>query len=69
MIREHLLLSQRVERFEILAERNGQAECLYRGTTIGHKRIVRLEDCVTQRLIIRITDSRERPAIGQLAVY
>ena len=69
VIREHLLLSQRVERFEILAERNGQAECLYRGTTIGHKRIVRLEDCVTQRLIIRITDSRERPAIGQLAVY
>ena len=69
VIREHLPLSQRVERFEIWAEKNGKEECLYRGTTVGNKRIAQLKDCETKALTLRITDSRETPAIEQLAVY
>ena len=69
VIREHLLLSQRIEKFEILAELEGKTECLYRGTTVGNKRIVKLDGCETKRVTLRITDSRERPAIEQLAVY
>ncbi len=69
VIREHLLLSQRVERFEILGDLNGKEECLYRGTTVGNKRIAPLERCETARLVLRITDSREAPAIRQLAVF
>ncbi len=69
VIREHLPLSQRVERFEILAPRDGGMECLFRGTTIGNKRIVPLENCVTETLTLRIADSRETPALEHLAVY
>ncbi len=69
VIREHLLLSQRIETFEILADRDGKTECLYQGTTVGNKRIVKMDACVTKRLTLRITDSREQPTIEQLAVY
>ena len=69
VIREHLPLSQRIERFEILSEQDGEEACLYRGTTVGHKRIVRLDNCETKSITLRITDSREAPAIEQLAFY
>ena len=69
VIREHLPLSQRIEQFEIWADRNGSPECLYRGTTVGNKRIVRLENCLTSSVLLRITDARGTPAIEQLAFY
>ena len=69
MIREHLPLSQRIEQFEIWADRSGSPECLYRGTTVGNKRIVRLENCLTSSVLLRITDARGTPAIEQLAFY
>ena len=69
VIREHLLLSQRIEKFEILADRDGKAECLYHGTTVGNKRIVKLDHCQTSAITLRIMDCREAPAIEQLAFY
>ena len=69
VIREHLLLSQRIEKFEILADRGGKAGCLYHGTTVGNKKIVKLDHCRTSVITFRITDSRETPAIEQLAFY
>lgn len=69
VLREHLPLSQRIERFELWAERDGKAECLFEGTTVGYKRIVRLENCVTAAVLLRVTDARGIPALEQLAFY
>ena len=69
VIREHLPLSQRVEQFELWAERDGKMVPLFQGTTIGNKRIVRLENCRTSSVLLRITDSRGTPAIEHLAFY
>ncbi len=69
VIREHLPLSQRIERFEIWAGRREDARMLYRGTTVGNKKIVPLGDCRTDMITLRITDSRETPAPERLALY
>lgn len=69
VIREHLPLSQRIERFEIFANINGTPELLSRGTTVGNKRIVKTENCETDAILLRILDSRETPAIEQIAIY
>ncbi|MBR6706341.1 MAG: alpha-L-fucosidase [Clostridia bacterium] len=69
VIREHLLLSQRIERFELWAGSGGSSRLLYRGTTVGSKKIVPLEGCRTDMITLRITDSRESPALERLAFY
>lgn len=69
VLQEHLPLSQRVEQFEIRVERNEKDECLYRGTTVGNKRIVKLEDCEANAVTLRITDSRKIPVFEQIAFY
>ena len=69
VLREHLPLSQRIEQFEICSETSGKTTLLYRGTTVGNKRIVPLENCVSDTLILRVTDSRATPALEQLSVY
>ena len=69
VIREHLPLSQRIEKFELSICESGKKERLLRGTTVGNKRIVRLENCCTDRITLRVTDSRGIPSIGQLAFY
>jgi len=69
VIREHLPLSQRIERFELWTETDGKKDCLYRGTTVGSKRIVRLENVMISSVLLRITDARGTPAIEQLAFY
>ena len=69
VIREHLPMSQRIERFEVWAGRREDARMLYRGTTVGNKKIVPLGDCRTDMITLRITDSRETPALERLAFY
>ena len=69
VLKENLLLSQRVERFAIDAETSGGWEQVYTGTVIGHKRIVTLPAVSTAALRIRILDSRCEPALSFMAVY
>ena len=69
VIREHLPLSQRIERFELWTERGGEEICLFSGTTVGYKRIVSLAGCRTDSILLRITDARGTPALEQVGFY
>ncbi len=69
VIREHLPLSQRIERFELWARKRGRMSLLYQGTTVGNKRIISLDNCRTSHFLFRVTDARGMPAIEQLAFY
>ena len=69
VIKENILLSQRIESFALDVYDNGHFREIYRGTTVGYKRIVPLKGTVTDRLRIRITDSREAPALSFIGIY
>ena len=45
------------------------ASVLAKGTTIGHKRILKIEPVETDRIRINITSSRACPLISSVAVY
>ena len=69
VIKENILKSQRVESFAVDISENGCFREVFRGTTIGYKRIVPLNGIATDTLRIRITDSRVVPVISFIGVY
>lgn len=63
---EDITQSQRVEAFAVY---DGGGTEIYSGTVIGYKKIVPLENCVTDRLTIRILSSRMEPRLKFTGVY
>jgi alpha-L-fucosidase len=68
-LREYLPLGQRVERFAVDVEREGAWHEIGRGTSIGNRRLLRVDTCTTIRVRIRITESPVCPAISKLGLY
>lgn len=67
VLQEDIRDSQRVERFHIS---DGDGRVLYRGTTVGYKKIVRLAEPVrTTTLHIYIDDARVYPGLSFIGVY
>ncbi|MGN0506198.1 MAG: alpha-L-fucosidase [Lachnospiraceae bacterium] len=69
VLKENILLGQRIERFSIEAEQDGSYTEVYRGTVIGYKRIVPFSKLCTKKIRIRITDSRTEPTLSFLGIY
>jgi alpha-L-fucosidase len=69
VIKENILMSQRIESFATDIAEDGGFREIYRGTTVGHKRIVPLNGIETDCLRIRVTDSRCLPVISFVGVY
>lgn len=66
VLMEDITQSQRVEAFAVF---DGGGTEIYSGTVIGYKKIVPLENCVTDRLTIRILSSRMEPRLKFTGVY
>ena len=69
VIKENILKSQRIESFAVDVLKNGCFCELFRGTTVGYKRIVPLGGTQTDCVRVRITDSRVAPAISFIGIY
>lgn len=69
VIKENISMSQRVESFTVSVSEDGGFREVYEGTVIGYKRIVPLNDVVTDSLKIKITDSRINPVISFIGIY
>lgn len=69
VIKENILMSQRIESFAVDVNENGCFREIYRGTTVGYKRIVPLGNIVTDTVRLKITDSRTAPAISFVGIY
>ena len=69
VLKEAIPFSQRVEKFKICYEENGNMKECYNGTTIGYKRIVDLKGIQTDCLAIVIEDSRVAPVMSFVGVY
>ncbi len=61
---------QRIESFTVEALLNGSWEPVTQGTTVGHKRLLRLKvPITTDRVRIHIESSRLEPSIAQLGLF
>ena len=70
VIKEHIPMSQRIERYVIEAKlADGTWQEVNRGTTVGYKRIARFDPVTTDELRIRIQDSRVCPIISFVGIY
>ena len=68
-LREFLPLGQRVERFALDVDRDGQWREYAQGTAIGNRRLVRGTNCTTNKVRLRVQEGPVCPAISELAVF
>ena len=66
VLMEDIAKSQRVEAFAVY---DGSGAKIYGGTVIGYKKIVPLEGVVTDRLTIRVLESRQESSLIFTGVY
>lgn len=69
VLQEYIRLGQRVASFSVDAWENGGWKNLASATTIGYKRILKLEPVKTTKLRINIEDSKACPVLSEIAVY
>ena len=69
VMKENILLSQRVESFSVEVRQNGLWQTVYQGTVIGYKKIVPLKPVEGDALRITIEDARVCPTLAFVGVY
>jgi alpha-L-fucosidase len=69
MLQEYIQLGQRVKAFKIEIEKDGAWKTIADGTTIGYKRIVKLEPVECSKLRISIVDSKSSPVLATVKVF
>ena len=69
LVQEYIALGQRVRKFSVEIQKDGQWENIASETTIGYKRILRLPTVQTQKLRLLIEDSKACPILTNLAIY
>ena len=69
VLQEYIQLGQRVKTFTVEAWKDNNWSQVGEGTTIGHKRILKIEPTETSKIRINITDSKACPAISNVALY
>jgi alpha-L-fucosidase len=69
LLQEYIKLGQRVKSLNIEVLQNGQWEQVADATTIGYKRIVRMEPVETEKVRINITGAKACPVISNIEIY
>lgn len=69
LIQEYIQLGQRVKEFSLEAEIDGKWTTIDNQTTIGYKRILRLDEITATKIRINIKDAKACPLISNIEVY
>ena len=69
MIQEPIRFGQRISRFEIDVIGSNGWETIFKGTTIGYKRIIRIPPVNTRKIRLRITKANNTVAISNFGLY
>src|SRR5665648_333570 len=69
LIQEYIKLGQRVKSFSVEIEKEGNWQEVGKGTTIGYKRILRINPVETQKVRIVFADSKACLAISNVEIY
>jgi alpha-L-fucosidase len=69
MLQEYIQLGQRVKSFTIEAWKDNQWQKVADATTIGYKRILKIEPISTNKIRVNILASKASPVISNVALY
>ena len=69
MLQEPIRLGQRIAKFAIDAEIDGSWKQVALGTTIGYKRLLRIEPITASKIRLNILDANNTPAISNVGLY
>jgi len=69
VLQEYIKLGQRVKSFSVDVRKNGEWTTIAKATTIGHKRILKIDPVETDKIRLNILESRACPVISSLEVY
>ena len=69
VLEEFIRLGQRISRFNIEKWENGRWIKVADATTIGHKRILKLDNVQTEKIRVNILSSKACPLISGISVY
>ncbi|MDO9257379.1 MAG: alpha-L-fucosidase [Bacteroidales bacterium] len=69
VIQEYMKLGQRVKSFSIEVWNTNKWQLVANETTIGYKRIIKMDPVLTDKIRIQITDSKACPVISNIEVY
>lgn len=69
LLQEYIKLGQRIKGFNIEVLKNNEWHQVADATTIGYKRILKIDPVTTERIRINISDSKACPVISNVEVY
>ena len=69
LLQEYIQLGQRIKSFNIEVWENDNWKEVASATTIGHKRILKLDPVTTNKIRVNINDSKACPTISNFEVY
>jgi len=69
LVQEYIKLGQRVKRFSVDIQKDGRWEPIAHGTTIGHKRIIRIPTMEAQKVRLVIEDAKACPVISNVEIF
>ena len=69
LLQEYIALGQRVKSFAIDVWKDNQWKEVSTATTIGYKRIVKIDPVICSKIRVRILDAKASPLISNIAVY
>jgi alpha-L-fucosidase len=69
VLQEYIRLGQRVSDFAVESFTNGQWQRIASGTTIGHKRILKIDPVETDKIRVTINAAKACPVISNVEIY
>jgi len=69
VLKEYIKLGQRVKSFSVDVWKNNQWQNVAIATTIGHKRILKIDEVETNKIKVSILDSKTCPVISSVEIY
>ena len=69
MLQEHVRVGQRIEEFSLEAWNGKEWTAFARGTTIGHKRLLRFPEVTSRKIRLVILKSRSHPTLSTFGLF
>jgi alpha-L-fucosidase len=69
LLQEYIKMGQRVKSFDIGVWKDNQWEIVAQGTTIGYKRLLRIESVNSQKIKLTVRDATDCPILCNIGLY
>lgn len=69
LLQENIAIGQRIERFVLEYQSEGEWKKAAEGTTVGYKRLIRFDPVRAQRVRLRILSSRLEPTLSEIGLF